>query len=206
VIFGCCATIGACSTSESTAPAPTLSAMVTLAAAPATTPGTTPATSSATDPPSSDGAPATSSDPNAAPASDAPIDPRTTSLACSIVTTADVAAAFGGTVADGVVNGDDGSCNYEITGRTKTGDSGSLATASLSLGADYTSYAEAQAVFADIEQIDGVSQQAWYYPAAHELHVDVGGSELLVAATIPGDEAAIKAEIIAFARAVIGKL
>ncbi len=125
---------------------------------------------------------------------------------CAIVTTDDVAAAFGGTVAAGVLNPDNGGCDYVITGQTKTGDSGILTQASIELKSDYISFDKEKVVFPDIEKIDGVGNEAWYYALAHQLHINLGGQELLISGLFPGDEAAVKAEVVAFAKTVIGKL
>ncbi len=125
---------------------------------------------------------------------------------CSIVTTADVAAVFGGTVAEGVINPDNGGCDYEITGMTNTGDSGVLTQVSISLDGEYETYDNEKVVFPDIEKIDGLGSGAWYYSFGSQLHIDLGNQELLISGIFPGDDAAVKAEVIAFATTVIGKL
>ncbi len=142
----------------------------------------------------------------AAPATTVAVAPSGTVDPCAIVTTDDVAAAFGGTVAAGVLNPDNGGCDYEITGQTNTGPSGILTQVSIELKADYISLDKEKIVFPDIEKIDGVGKEAWYYQAAHQLHIDLGGRELLISGLFPGDETAVKAEVVAFAKTVIGKL
>jgi hypothetical protein len=125
---------------------------------------------------------------------------------CSIVTTGDVAAAFGGTVAKGVVNPDNGGCDYEITGTTKTGPSGVLAQVSIGVGGDYQTYDHSKVVFPDIEKVAGLGTEAWYYSFGNQLHINLGTSELLISGMLPGDKAAIKDEVIAFGHVVTAKL
>ena len=73
------------------------------------------------------------------------------------MTTDDVAAAFGGSVAAGVINPDNGGCDYEITGQTNTGPSGILTQVSIEFtGADFGSYEKTKVVFPDVVKVDGV--------------------------------------------------
>lgn len=125
---------------------------------------------------------------------------------CGIVTPADVAAVFGGTVATGVVNPDNGGCDYEITGKTNTGDSGILTQVSIGLTGEYQNYDHEKVVFPDIEKVDGLGTEAWYFATGSQLHINLGSSELLISGVFPGDKAAVKAEVIAFAKTVTGKL
>ena len=74
-----------------------------------------------------------------------------------------MAAAFGGTVAAGVPNPDNGGCDYEITGTTKTGDSGILTQVSINLNGQYESYDREKVIFPDVEKVDGLGSEAWYY-------------------------------------------
>jgi hypothetical protein len=122
------------------------------------------------------------------------------------VTTDDVAAAFGGTVAPGVINPDNGGCDYEITGTTKTGDSGILTQVSIEFSGDYGSYDQTKVVFPDIEKIDGLGQEAWYESVGSQLHINIGGQDLVISGVFPGDATAVKAEVIAFAQTVTAKL
>jgi hypothetical protein len=139
-------------------------------------------------------------------ATTAAVAPSGTVDPCAIVTIDDVAAAFGGTVAAGVLNPDNGGCDYEITGQTNTGPSGILTQVSIELKSDYISIDKEKVVFPEIEKVDGVGSEAWYYALAHQLHINLGGRELLISGLFPGDESAVKAEVIAFAKTVIGKL
>jgi Protein of unknown function (DUF3558) len=129
-----------------------------------------------------------------------PVDP------CKIVSTDEIAAAFGGTVAAGVVNADNGGCDFEITGQTNTGDSGILTQVSIELTDSYEPYAKTKVVVPDIIKIDDLGREAWYYSLANQLHIDLGGRELLISGLFPGDKAAIQAEVIAFGHTVVGKL
>jgi hypothetical protein len=125
---------------------------------------------------------------------------------CTIVTTDDVAAAFGGTVAAGVINPDNGGCDYEITGQTKTGPSGILTQVSIEFSGDYGSYDHSKVVFPDIVKIDGLGSEAWYYSFGSQLHINIGGQALVISGLFPGDKAAVQAEVVAFATTVVGKL
>jgi hypothetical protein len=125
---------------------------------------------------------------------------------CSIVTTDDVAAAFGGDVAAGVINPDNGGCDYEITGQTKTGDSGVLTQVSIEFGGDYEGYDHTKVVFPDIEKIDGLGDEAWYYSLASQLHINLGGKALVISGLFPGDDALVKDEVVAFGHTVVDKL
>jgi len=117
-----------------------------------------------------------------------------------------VAAAFGGTVAPGVVNPDNGGCDYVITGQTKTGDSGILTQVSIKFSSGYETYDHTKVVFPDIEKIEGLGKEAWYEAVGSQLHINLGGQELVISGMFPGDKAAVKAEVIAFAHTVTGKL
>ena len=188
VILGLCAALGACSSSGSKSVS-TSAPSTTVTGAAATSPVAPTATNAAS-----------------APATTAAVAPSGTVDPCAIVTIDDVAAAFGGTVAAGVVNPDNGGCDYEITGQTNTGPSGILTQVSIELKSDYISIDKEKVVFPDIEKVDGVGSEAWYYALAHQLHINLGGRELLISGLFPGDESAVKAEVIAFAKTVIGKL
>jgi hypothetical protein len=122
------------------------------------------------------------------------------------VTTDDVAAAFGGSVAAGAINPDNGGCDYEITGQTNTGPSGILTQVSIEFTGDYGSYEKSKVVFPDIVKIDGLGSEAWYYSFGSQLHINLSGQELVISGRFPGDEAAVKAEVIAFGHTVVGKL
>ena len=126
---------------------------------------------------------------------------------CAIVTTDDVAAAFGGSVAAGVINPDNGGCDYEITGQTNTGPSGVLTQVSIEFtGAEFGSYERAKVVFPDVVKVDGVSSEAYYLSFGSQLHVNIGGQELVISGLFPGDDTAVQAEVIAFGKTVVGKL
>ena len=200
VILGLCAALGACSSSGSKSVS-TSAPSTTAAGAAATSPVA--ASNAGTATPTV--AP-TATNAAAAPGTTAAAAPSGTVDPCAIVTIDDVAAAFGGTVAAGVVNPDNGGCDYEITGQTNTGPSGVLTQVSIELKSDYISIDKEKVVFPEIEKVDGVGSEAWYYALAHQLHINVGGRELLISGLFPGDESAVKAEVIAFAKTVIGKL
>jgi hypothetical protein len=126
---------------------------------------------------------------------------------CSIVTTDDVVAAFGGTVAAGVANSDNGGCDYDISGTTKTGPVGIFAQISIGYGrSDYISATEEKQVFPELVEVPGVGDAAWCLAFGHQLHVSFKGTELLISGSLPGDATAIQAEIVGFAKVVTSKL
>lgn len=122
------------------------------------------------------------------------------------MTTDDVAATFGGTVAPGVVNPDNGGCDYVITGMTNTGDSGILTQVSIQFTSDYQSFDDEKIIFPDIEKIDGLGSEAWYFGMGSQLHINLGGQELVISGMFPGDDEAVQTEVVAFAGTVTGKL
>ena len=186
VILGLCTALGACSSG---------------AGSKASSSSTTAAPSEA-----STGLPATSSVAAATPGTTAAVATSGAVKPCGIVTTDDVAAAFGGTVAPGVVNPDNGGCDYEITGKTNTGDSGTLTQVSIKFSGDYESFDHTKVVFPDIEKVDGLGSEAWYYSFGSQLHISLRGQELLISGKFPGDAAAVKAEVVAFGHTVTAKL
>jgi hypothetical protein len=198
VILGLCVALGACSSSDgsSGSAASDTSAVSTSPAA----------TSPVADTAGTETTVASAPDATTAPDGTTPAIPPGDVDPCAIVTTDDVAAAFGGTVAAGVVNPDNGGCDYEITGTTNTGDSGVLTQVSIEFTGDYQSFEHAKVVFPDIEKVDGLGNEAWYYSFGSQLHVNLGGQEMVISGLLPGDDAAVKAEVIAFGRTVTGKL
>ena len=148
-------------------------------------------------------------------ATEAPAIPDTTGAVappgtvdpCAIVTTDDVAAAFGGSVAAGVTNPDNGGCDYEITGETNTGPSGILTQVSIEFtGADFNPYEKAKVVFPDLVKVDGVGSEAYYLSFGSQLHVNIGGQELVISGLFPGDDTAVQAEVVAFGKTLVSKL
>jgi hypothetical protein len=125
---------------------------------------------------------------------------------CKIVTTDDVAAAFGGTVAAGVINPDNEGCDYEITGQTNTGDSGILTQVSIEFGGDFSPYERTKVVFPDAVKIDGLGHDATYLEFGNQLHIDVGGQDVVISGLFPGDKAAVQAEVVAFGKVVLSKM
>ena len=125
---------------------------------------------------------------------------------CVAVTAADVEAAFGGTATDGVLNDNKDGCDYDITGTTKTGVAG-ITFVSITVGGGYISYDEEKKGIPDVVKVDGVGNAAWYFAAASQLHIDVGGGkEIVISGNLPGDKAAIQAEVIEFGKVVVAKV
>jgi hypothetical protein len=196
-MIGLCAALGACSSSDGSKTISTAAPSAASTPAPATSPAAVADTTAAT-PSATDAAATTAATAAVAPSGN--VDP------CSIVTTDDVAAAFGGTVAAGVINPDNGGCDYEITGQTNTGPSGVLTQVSIELAGDYGSYDKSKVIFPDIEKVDGLGSEAWYYSFGSQLHINLGGQALVISGLFPGDDSAVKAEVIAFGTTVVGKL
>lgn len=196
-MIGLCAALGACSSSDGSKTISTAAPSAASTPAPATSPAAVADTTAAT-PSATDAAATTAATAAVAPSGN--VDP------CSIVTTDDVAAAFGGTVAAGVINPDNGGCDYEITGQTNTGPSGVLTQVSIELAGDYGSYDKSKVIFPDIEKVDGLGSEAWYYSFGSQLHINLGGQALVISGLFPGDDSAVKAEVIAFGHSVVAKL
>lgn len=196
-MIGLCAALGACSSSDGSKTISTAAPSAASTPAPATSPAAVADTTAAT-PSATDAAATTAATAAVAPSGN--VDP------CSIVTTDDVAAAFGGTVAAGVINPDNGGCDYEITGQTNTGPSGVLTQVSIELAGDYGSYDKSKVIFPDIEKVDGLGSEAWYYSFGSQLHINLGGQALVISGLFPGDDSAVKAEVVAFGHAVVAKL
>lgn len=202
VILGVCAALAACSNSDgskaASTDAPSAASTAPLTTSSATTPAAVADTTAAA--PSATTAPAIpDTSVEAAPSGD--VDP------CAIVTTDDVAAAFGGSVAAGVINPDNGGCDYEITGETNTGPSGILTQVSIEFtGAEFGSYERAKVVFPDVVKVDGVGSEAYYLSFGSQLHINIGGQELVISGLFPGDDAAVQDEVVAFGKTVVSKL
>jgi hypothetical protein len=197
-MIGLCAALGACSSSDGSKTISTSAPSAASTQAPASSPVAV-ADTTATTPTATDAA--------ATPATTTAVVPSGNVDPCSIVTTDDVAAAFGGSVAAGVINPDNGGCDYEITGQTNTGPSGVLTQVSIEFtGADFGSYEKTKVVFPDVVKVDGVGSEAYYLSFGSQLHVNVGGQELVISGLFPGDDTAVQAEVIAFGKTVVGKL
>jgi hypothetical protein len=55
-------------------------------------------------------------------------------------------------------------------------------------------------------EITGLGTEAWYYAQGSQLHIDLGGQALVISGVFPGDDAAVKAEVVAFGQTVLSKL
>ena len=69
-----------------------------------------------------------------------------------------------------------------------------------------TPYEKAKVVFPDLVKVDGVGSEAYYLSFGSQLHVSIGGQELVISGLFPGDDAAVQAEVIAFGKTLVGKL
>ncbi len=125
---------------------------------------------------------------------------------CALVTTDDVAAAFGGDADGGRADGN-GGCTFSLSGDTVFGDlAGAAVEVHVMLSPDgYLSVDEQSAVLPDLEAISGLGDEAWYTAFNRELHIDLGGTDLIVIGA-PGDAVAGRDAVLALGRAILVRL
>jgi hypothetical protein len=126
---------------------------------------------------------------------------------CSVVTKADVEAAFGGSSTAGTID-ENGKCAFEVSGAIHAGPKpvvpGSVA---VSFGDTFDSYDRAKVVFGDaITKVDGLGTDAWYGLTA--VHAKVAGGELVVAGFWVGtfNRDTLRADTITLTKAILGHL
>lgn len=126
--------------------------------------------------------------------------------ACELVTADDVATAFGGDAGDGRTDGD-GGCAFSLSGDTVLGElSGAAVDVHVLLSPDgYLTVDEQSASLPDLEAIDGLGDEAWYTAFNRELHIDLGGTDLIVIGA-PGDAVAGRDAVLALGRAILVRL
>lgn len=126
--------------------------------------------------------------------------------ACAITTSDHVAEAFGGEVAPGVADGN-GGCGFALSGVTTIGDlAGASALVTVILSPDGYLGAEEQAtVLPDLEPIGGLGDEAWYTAFGRELHINLGGTDLIVIGA-SGDAAAGREAVLALGRSIVTDL
>jgi len=126
--------------------------------------------------------------------------------ACSLVTTADVEAAFGGTAAVDTGNSKAASCEFSVSGKTNAGGPGTLAVG-VSVVARWSSYATIAKIMGDaVTEVKGLGVEAWR--ALGVTHLHVGGGDLAVAAIGVGDftRSKLDADAEALAKALAAKV
>jgi hypothetical protein len=98
---------------------------------------------------------------------------------CSVVTKADVQAAFGGNPSAPTVD-ENGHCSFDVSGTIHAGpNAGVPGTVGVSFGDQFSPYDTAKVVFGDsITKVDGLGTEAWYGLTA--VHAKIAGGELVV--------------------------
>ena len=126
---------------------------------------------------------------------------------CSVVTRAEVEAAFGGSSTAGTID-ENGKCAFDVSGAIHAGPKpvvpGSVA---VSFGNAFTNYDRAKVVLGDaITKVDGLGTDAWYGLTA--VHAKVAGGELVVAGFWVGtfDRDILKTDTITLTKAILGHL
>ncbi len=183
----------------------------------ATTPGATPATA----PGASSGAAASAQALYGAPAS-SPANAASSPAAstgtgtgtgtiptdeCSVVTRADVEAAFGGSSSVGTID-EHGHCTFEVSGAIHAGPAPVVPGSVLvSFGNKYTVYDTAKMLFGDtITKVDGLGTDAWYGLTA--VHAKIAGGEVAVAGLWVGNfnRDTLKADTITLTKTILARL
>lgn len=126
---------------------------------------------------------------------------------CSVVTKADVEAAFGGSSSAGKID-ENGSCAFEVSGTIHAGPNASVpGSVGVSFGDTFDSYDRARVVFGDaITNVDGLGTDAWYGLSA--VHAKIAGGELVVAGFWVGNfnRDTLKADTITLTKAILAHL
>jgi hypothetical protein len=129
---------------------------------------------------------------------------------CDLATLADVRAATGGDVVEGEA-ADRGSCSFQISGDSSLGPIGIVpVTLTVTLIDDgYLTVDELSETMPDIEAIPGLGDEAWYLAFGHELHVNVGGTDLVVTGFAPpagSTDTAMQAVLVRLASTALGHI
>lgn len=129
-----------------------------------------------------------------------------TSDACTIARAEHVVEAFGGDAAAGVADGN-GGCAFALSGETVIGDlAGASALVTVMVSPDgYLGVDEQAGVLPDLEPIAGIGDEAWYTAFNRELHVNLGGTDLIVIGA-SGDATAGREAVLALGRAIVTDL
>jgi hypothetical protein len=126
---------------------------------------------------------------------------------CSVVTKADVEAAFGGSSSVGKID-ENGHCTFDVSGAIHAGPAPVVPGAvGVSFGDKYTIYDTAKMLFGDtITKVDGLGTEAWYGLTA--VHVKIAGGELVVAGLWVGDfnRDTIQKDTITLAKTILAHL
>ena len=126
---------------------------------------------------------------------------------CSVVTKADVEAAFGGSSSAGKID-ENGHCAFEVTGTIHAGKVESVpVVVGVSFGDKYTIYDTAKMLFGNaVTKVDGLGTDAWY--ALTAVHAKIAGGELVVSGAGLGNfnRDTLKADAITLAKTILARL
>jgi hypothetical protein len=124
---------------------------------------------------------------------------------CSVVTAADIEAAFGGSSTAGVVNS--GACEFQITGQMTAGKPDSPFLVRIGFVTMFSSFDTIKAAMGDaVTQVTSLGTPAWI--ALGIIHAQVAGGSLEVAALGIGtfDHTMLDTEQLAITKTVLGHL
>jgi hypothetical protein len=126
---------------------------------------------------------------------------------CSVVTRADVEAAFGGSSSAGKID-ENGHCAFEVSGTIHAGKVASVpVVVGVSFGDRYTIYDTAKMLFGDaVTKVDGLGTDAWYGLTA--VHAKIAGGELVVSGAGLGNfnRDTLEADAITLAKTILARL
>jgi hypothetical protein len=126
---------------------------------------------------------------------------------CSVVTKADVEAAFGGSSSAGTID-ENGHCTFSVSGTIHAGpNAGVPGTVGVSFGDKFDPYDTAKFLFGDaVTKVDGLGTEAWYGLTA--VHAKIAGGELVVGGLWVAnvDKAIVEKDTITLAKAILAHL
>lgn len=126
---------------------------------------------------------------------------------CSVVTKADVEAAFGGSSSAGTID-ENGHCTFDVSGTIHAGPNAGLpGTVGVSFGDKFDPYDTAKFLFGDaVTKVDGLGTEAWYGLTA--VHAKIPGGELVVGGLWVAnvDKAIVEKDTITLAKAILAHL
>ena len=125
---------------------------------------------------------------------------------CSVVTRADVEAAFGGSSSAGKLD-ENGHCTFDVSGTIHAGPNVSVpGTVGVSFGKTFSTYDRAKVIFGDaVTKVDGLGTEAWYGLTA--VHAKIAAGELVVSGFWVGNfnRDTLKADTITLAKTILAR-
>ena len=126
---------------------------------------------------------------------------------CSVVTKADVEAAFGGSSTAGKID-ENGHCVFEVSGAIHAGpNAGIPGTVSVDFIDRYTTFDDAKFLFgSEVSKVDGLGADAWY--GLRAVHAKIAAGELVVGGFWVGnfDRSTIQKDTITLAKTILPRL